>query len=294
MITKLTPWILATRPKTLSTCVVPILVPTILAQALGYRIQWWISILAFLAAICIQIATNLINDALDFKKGADTEKRIGPTRVTQSGLISERQVFGGGIFFFALAFCLGIPLIVYGGWIIGILLLISILCGYLYTGGPYPLSYVGLGDFFVLLFYGFVIPCTVYYLQTNTIDHYVLLSSLQSGLLCTSLIAVNNLRDIEEDSTTGKKTMAVRFGKTFGRIEISFTTLFPFVLNLVWIYFGFPLAAFLPFLVAPLAYKVVSAIWRHEPSPVYNQLLGMVSLVNLLFGLLFSLGLHLQ
>jgi 1,4-dihydroxy-2-naphthoate polyprenyltransferase len=291
---KIEPWFLAARPKTLSTCIIPVVVPTFLAHSLGYDSKWWLALFSFLGALCIQVATNLVNDALDYKKGADTDQRIGPMRVTQSGLLSSNQVLFGGMLFFLLAFFLGVPLIFHSGWIIGIILSICILCGYLYTGGPFPLSYVGLGDLFVLLFYGFVFTCTVYYIQTGVLDRYILVASLQCGLLSTVLIAINNLRDIEEDAVTGKSTLAVRFGKTFGRIEITFLLIFPFLLNIFWMNASFEKAAFLPLLLIPIALKLARAIWKNEPSRLYNKFLGLASLLNLLFGILLSLGLYLQ
>ena len=144
-------WILAFRPKTLTAAFVPILVATALAwSAVGRALNWPLGLLALASALCIQIGTNLVNDAVDFKKGTDTPARLGPTRVTQSGLLSANKVLAAAAIFFVFALLFGLPLVQFGGLPLLAIGLLSILCGYLYTGGPYPLAYYGWGDVFVI------------------------------------------------------------------------------------------------------------------------------------------------
>ena len=287
-------WMMATRPKTLTTAIIPMLLGTILATRSIATIQWELLWFGIASAVCIQIGTNLINDALDFKKGSDTATRIGPKRVTQSGLLSMQQVFTVGILFFITALLLCIPLIQQGGWPIFVAMLISVLCGYLYTGGPLPLSYCGLGDPFVLIFYGFVAPSIMYYVQAGAMDSSVFLAGTQTGLLAVALIAINNYRDHIDDAKANKLTLAVRFGKRFARLEITAAILIPFILNISWISYDAWLAAFLPIMTLPLGIIVINYMWKHDPTPALNRYFGFAGLLHLTFGLLLCLGLYLS
>jgi 1,4-dihydroxy-2-naphthoate octaprenyltransferase len=283
-------WIMAARPKTLTAAIAPILVGTTLAQAAFYPARWDLALFALLSSIFIQIGTNLINDSIDFKKGTDNETRIGPQRVTQSGLLSSKTVMAGGFACFLIAALLGIPLLLQGGWVIVAIGLLSLLCGYVYTGGPYPLAYVGLGDLFVLIFFGLVAVGGVYYLDTGVFDLKPVVAGVQVGLLATVMIAINNFRDAAGDKNTGKRTLAVRFGSTFSRTEITLLCLIPFALNYYWYDLGLIWAGVLPLVAFPLALRVILKIWSTEPSPVFNAYLGMSALLHLLFGVLLSVG----
>jgi len=283
-------WILASRPKTLTAALVPIITATALVYALELPIKWWVSFFALLSSFCIQIATNFVNDASDFIKGADTEKRIGPQRVTQSGLFTSRQVFAMAAVFFALAMLFGIPLVIEGGWPIVILGLLSIFFGYAYTAGPFPLAYLGLGDLFVLLFFGFVAVSGLFFLHAHFVATPVFILSMQVGLLATVLIAINNLRDFFQDREVHKRTLAVFLGITGARIEITLLVLSPFVIGVYWWFHGFEWSFYLPFISLPLAIKILISIWKTPPSPAYNQFLGMGAGLHLLFGLLISIG----
>lgn len=287
-------WLLASRPKTLTASIIPVIVGTALADAVLLDMNWTIAFFALLCAMLIHVATNLINDALDFKKGADTKTRIGPTRVTQSGLLPMSYVYWAGIGCLGLAFIFGIPLMIKGGFPIALLLIVSIACAYLYTGGPFPLAYHGLGDLFVLLFFGLGAVVGVYYLQTMFVDDRAILAGVQIGMLATVLIAINNLRDRTEDAKANKRTLAVRFGVTFMRYEITLFTFVPFLLNMVWLKFGYLLAGMLPWLALPLAIKVVTGILKLEPGALYNRFFAQAALLHLLFGLLLSLGFMLK
>lgn len=240
-------WVLAARPKTLTVAIIPILVGTFLAKASAVSIDWSLMWFGMASAIFITIGTNLNNDALDFKKGTDTADRLGPKRATQSGLLSADQVLAGGWICYALAFAAAIPLIVKGGIILLLLMVVSITCGYLYTGGPMPLSYCGIADLFVLIFYGFVSICSMYYLQTGFVNLSSILAGLQIGLLAMLLLSLNNLRDYEGDAKANKKTLAVRFGVEFGKWQITALILTTFFLNPLWVAHKYWLAAILPF-----------------------------------------------
>jgi 1,4-dihydroxy-2-naphthoate octaprenyltransferase len=283
-------WLLATRPKTLTAALIPVIVGTTLASTVEQDIQWSIAFFALLCAFCIQIGTNYINDALDFKKGADTATRVGPLRATQSGVLKMKDVYYAGLGAFGLALLFGIPLIIQGGFPIFFLLIISVICGYLYTGGPAPLAYHGLGDIFVLLFFGIVSTSAVFFLQTHYVDDKAILAGTQVGLLATVLIAVNNLRDRQEDAKVNKRTLAVRFGVTFARYEIALCVLLPFFLNMLWFQSGYVPAGMFPWLALPLAIKIICYIWQMEPGPIYNRYLAQAALLHLLFGLCLSMG----
>lgn len=283
-------WCMAARPKTLTTSLIPISMGTILATSSVEQIKWFTAFFTLLSAILIQIGINLINDALDFKKGADNEHRIGFKRVSQLGLLTPQQVLRGGFICFALSLLAGIPLIVEGGWLFLSVLLVCMTFGYLYTGGPMPLAYYGLGEPFVLLFFGWVCTATAYYAQTHRIDYYPFLAGTQMGLLAVAILAINNLRDIKGDAQANKKTLAVLFGKIFAKTEISFCSLVPFFLGLYWLKAGHTFGALLPFLILPIVYRNLKLIWQQDPSPLYNRFFIQSALIHLLFGLLFIAG----
>lgn len=273
-------WLMAARPKTLTASLIPVVVGTVLAWK-HQPIDWVLALCSLFCAVALQIGTNLINDALDFKKGVDTDKRVGPVRVAQRGLLSPSQVMMGGGFSLALAVLFGIPLVVKGGMAISLFLAVSVLLAYLYTGGPYPLSYQGLGEVFVFLFFGLVATGGAYYIQTLELSREALLTGAQIGLLATLLIAVNNVRDYYQDKQANKKTIVVRFGINFGKGVIAFCAFIPFILN--------PLQ-FLPWITLPLAFLIVRRVWLLTPGKEYNEILGLSALLHLLFGSLLTLG----
>lgn len=284
-------WWPAFRPRTLTAAVVPIAAGTALAGFHGFDLRWWIPVLALLASIFIQIGTNLVNDAVDFFRGADREDRLGPRRITQAGLVSPARVLAVAFGFFLAALLCGLPLVLEGGVPILAIGLLSILCGYAYTAGPFPLAYEGLGDLFVILFFGVVAVCGLYFLLTGQWCLDALVLGLQVGFHCAVLIAINNLRDVRGDARAGKKTLPVRFGVTFARYEIGLLLLMPFLINFYWWKNQALWAAVLGFLALPLALSIAWKIFTTEPSPIYNQFLGQSALVHLSFGLMTSLGL---
>lgn len=283
-------WLLASRPKTLTAAVVPIVVGTSLLKVLGQPVQIWISVLALLSSLFIQIGTNFVNDVLDFRKGADTETRLGPTRVTASGIFSQKTVAWASAFCFLMALICGVPLALHGGMPIVMIGLVSIFFGYGYTGGPFPLAYLGLGDLFVILFFGLVAVTGLVFLQTGAWPIEAIVAGLQIGFHCTILIAINNLRDVNQDVLVGKKTLPVRFGKKFARYEIAFLALAPFVLQAFWLGRLNWISVLLPFLSLPLALKIIKLVFQTEPSRVYNDFLGKSAGLHMMFGLLLSAG----
>ena len=283
-------WLMAFRPKTLTAALVPVLVATALVAAHGHRVIWWITICAILSALCIQIGTNLVNDAFDFKKGADDHRRIGPKRVTQSGLFSARTVLIVAALMFALATALGVPLVLHGGLPIVVIGLVSILCGYAYTAGPFPLAYKGMGDVFVIFFFGVVAVTGTVFLHTGIWSGSAWIAGLQIGMLATVLIAINNLRDIETDREVGKRTLAVRLDVQGARAEIFILLALPYLLNGFWYTQGYLHAALLPLLTLPLAWRLSHEINRHQPGQVYNRFLAWAAALHLSFGALLTLG----
>lgn len=286
-------WLTA-RPKTLAASVVPVLVATALVAAEGFAVTAWISIFAVLSAMMIQVGTNYINDAIDYLKGADGETRLGEARATQQGWFTARGVLAFGIGFFALALALGIPLVWQGGWPIVAIGVTSLLMGYAYTGGPLPLAYLGLGDLFVVIFFGLIAVGGVVFLQTNALPTSALVAGLQVGLLATVLIAINNLRDLDQDALVNKKTLAVRLGPKLGRFEVLGLVLGSYALGFYWLSRDFKYAFALPLLALPLAVRVVWRLMRSRAGREYNQLLAQAALLHMLFGMLLGIGLLLR
>jgi 1,4-dihydroxy-2-naphthoate octaprenyltransferase len=210
-------WIDAARPKTLGASLAPILI----GAALAYRHGAFSPLLTFISlasALCIQIATNFCNDYCDFKKGADAQ-RVGPVRATQAGLIAPETMLRATIITFALAVTLGAILVARGGAPILIIGILSVAFGALYTAGPYPLAYIGLGDLFVLIFFGPVAVAGTYYVNTLSWSLDAAILGLIPGLLAVGILVVNNLRDYESDRVARKRTLVVTLGERFGKFE---------------------------------------------------------------------------
>lgn len=222
-------WILAARPKTLIASLSPVLIGTTLAWSEKY-FNVWIFLLTILTGLGIQIATNVTNDLFDFLKSSDTEERIGPVRVTQSRLLSIPQVKQGLIVIFLTTALLGSGLVLRGGMIIALLLSLALAFAILYTAGPFPIAYLGLGEFFVLIFFGPVATGCTYYLQTMHFALLPFIAGLCPGLIGCAVLIMNNLRDREQDSKFEKKTLIVRFGKTFGNWEYALCLLLPIII----------------------------------------------------------------
>ena len=211
-------------------------------------------------------------------------------RSAQMGLLTPEKLLWGGWICLTLALLFGIPLVVAGGWVLVVIGLFSLLFAYGYTGGPFPLAYKGLGETFVLLFFGLIAVGGTFFVQTGLWPLGAVVAGLQVGCLATVLLAVNNLRDVLQDQKAGKKTLPVRFGIPFGRLEICGLLVFPFILNLFWISRGCGWRAILPFLAAPFAFEVGRGVMRHAPGPIYNYFLARVALTQLNFGGMLAVG----
>ena len=211
-------WILAIRPRTLSAGAAPVVAASGLAAADGVFARLP-AVAALAGALLIQIATNLANDYYDFVKGGDTGERLGPVRVTQAGILPPKAVFGGMVVTLALATLVGVYLAWVAGWPVIAIGLVSMLMAICYTGGPYPLSYNGLGDVFVFVFFGLVATATTYYVQAGAWSAGAILAGAGLGAFSTAMLVVNNLRDRETDGAAGKHTLAVRFGDRFTVVQ---------------------------------------------------------------------------
>lgn len=285
-------WWLAARPKTLTAATVPIAVGTALAYTHG-KMQPLAALMALLGALFIQIGTNFANDLFDFKKGTDTEERLGPMRVTSAGLVKPNQIAIATALSMTMAFVCGIYLIVVAGWPLLAVGLISIFCGIIYTGGPFPLAYNALGDVFVFLFFGIVATVGTYYVQALALDPMAFFYACQVGALGTAILIVNNLRDIVTDKKSRKITTAVLMGpkatRAFYVLMVTFAYLVP-VIGVVAL--GSPLTVLLAWLSLPLGIKAVRALYASE-GVALNPVLGQTAKLQLVSGLLLALGIAL-
>ena len=286
---KLQSWILASRPRTLPAAVVPVMVGSALAIYQGIFFPVY-SVIALLCSVLIQIGTNFTNDLYDHLKGTDTKERKGPLRVLAFGLISIKEMEWGIFLVFLIAFLLGLYLVYEVGIIVLWIGIFSILAGLAYTAGPFPLAYNGLGDLFVFIFFGIVGTVGTYYIHTHSFTLLAFLISLPVGALITNILIVNNYRDIEEDKTAGKKTLAVLLGREFSRYEYIFFILVSFFIPfLLHFKYDFSFWVFLPYLTLPIAISLVKMIYGLS-GPALNKTLELSAKFSALFGFLLSIG----
>lgn len=288
-LTKVQIWILAARPKTLWAAVAPVMIGSAIATA-DRSFYAPAALVALFSAVMIQIGTNLANDYFDFKKGSDQPDRLGPTRVTQAGLVSPEAVKRATIIAFGLAFTGGIYLVVRGGWPIAIVGFLSILFGVLYSAGTRSISHTGSADLFVLLFFGPVAVAGTAYVQALQFSWAAALTGLAPGLFSTAILAVNNLRDIESDRRAGKKTLAVRFGTTFARAEYGTAMILGCLFPLLFLYGenGHPWTLLASLAVVPTI-PLIARVNRLGGKPL-NSVLANTGKILLLFSVLFSIG----
>lgn len=284
-------WILAARPATLTAAFVPVAVGTAVASITG-GMQILPALAALLGAFAIQIGTNFANDVFDAEKGADTEERLGPTRAVAAGLLSNAAVRAGMIASFAFATLCGLYLVAVAGWPIVAIGVASILSGIAYTGGPYPLGYHGLGDVFVMIFFGFVAVTGTCFVQTGTVETLALAASIPVGTLATAILVVNNLRDRETDVKAGKRTLAVRFGRRGAEIEYFLCLALAYLVPLA-LAPTLGSVVLLPLLTAPLGLRLFARL-RREDGAALNPVLVDTAKLLLLHGVLFAAGLGLS
>jgi 1,4-dihydroxy-2-naphthoate polyprenyltransferase len=283
-------WASAARVRTLPASVAPVLIGVVLAYAdgLGHAPAAWA---ALLGAILIQVGTNYANDYFDFVKGADTAERQGPRRAVQSGLISPDAMRRATVLVFGLAVLVGLYLVARGGWPIVVVGVASILCGVLYTGGPYPLGYRGLGDLFVLLFFGPVAVAGTYWVQALELDWRPIVAGLGPGLISVAILAVNNLRDRETDAKAGKRTLAVRLGARFTRLEYTTAVLLACLCPLVFMAAGVAgVGMLLPLMTLLAAWPVHRTVWRRSDGTALNGALADTGRLLMLYAVLFCIG----
>jgi len=282
-------WMLAVRPKTLPAAVGPVLVGTALvAGDQAFRIGP--ALAALLAALLLQIGSNLANDVFDFKKGMDTKERTGPMRVTQAGLLNPCQVLAGMWTVFVLAFLIGTYLIWVGGWPILLIGVLSIITAIAYTGGPYPLGYHGLGEIFVFIFFGPVAVCGTYYVQAGFIGASAWWASIPMGFLICAILVVNNYRDMETDKKGGKRTLAVRLGPSCTRWEYYFFLMASQLVPLImWLSGEYSLWMIMSWISLPLIRPLVRDV-QTKKGVALNATLAGTARFTLIFSILFSIG----
>ena len=288
-------WVLASRPKTLGAAVAPVMVASALAFENG-KFAFWPMLACLVGSLLLQLGTNFANDYFDFVQGADTEERLGPVRVTQAGLIAPETVRNAFILMFALVAVPGVYLSFVGGWPVFVIGLLSVISGILYTAGPYALAYLGLGDIFVLIFFGVVATVGTYYVQALELNVPIFLASLGPGLFSTAILAVNNLRDRLTDTESRKRTLAVRFGAQFARIEYLLCCLVACLMP--WAIYGFTSEKHPYSLVASFTFlwciPTLIKVFKLDADPALNPLLGQTGKFLLVYSALFSIGWVLQ
>jgi 1,4-dihydroxy-2-naphthoate polyprenyltransferase len=284
-------WLMAARPRTLPAAVAPVLVGTALAATDGtFRPLTFVA--ALVGALFIQVGTNLSNDYSDARRGADTEDRLGPVRVTAGGLVPPRQVLIATYVAFAVAVLAGVYLIATAGWELLLVGAASILAGVLYTGGPRPYGYEGLGEVFVFLFFGVVAVAGSYFAQVEELEWEAFVLAVPVGLLASAILVVNNVRDLETDRRAGKRTLAVRLGRERARALFAAMVAVAFLsAPLPWLLGSLSPWLLLSWLALPLAVPLVSTVRTRTDGPSLNGALAGTGRLQLAFCVLLSAGL---
>jgi len=285
-------WVMAARPRTLPAAIAPVLVGTAAAVEVSGDIRVGAFIAALVGSIFIQIGTNLANDYSDARRGADTADRLGPVRVTSSGLVAPRRVLVATWVAFAVAVAAGIYLATVAGVVILILGAASILAGVLYTGGPRPYGYEGLGELFVFLFFGLVAVNGSYYVQLERLDWLPFGLSLGVGFLATAILVVNNVRDLETDRRAGKMTLAVRLGRRRTRSLYALLIVAAFAaVPITLLAADGPAWGLLVLLAAPLVRRPLGAVMTRTDGPSLNGALAGTGALLAAFSALLAAGL---
>jgi 1,4-dihydroxy-2-naphthoate octaprenyltransferase len=281
-------WVLASRPATLPVAVAPVAVGTAVAAVTG-PIRWPAVLAALFGALAIQVGTNFANDVFDFEKGTDDERRIGPVRAVQRGLLTPRAMRLGMIVAFGIATLAGVYLTAVAGPVIVAIGVLSIASGIAYTGGPYPLGYHGLGDVFVFVFFGAVATIGTTFVATGAAPGLAWLASVPVGALATNVLVVNNVRDREGDARTGKRTLAVRFGRRFGIAEYAALLVAAYGAVLATALVGAPWAA-VALVTAPFGAALLRRLIAAKDGPAHNALLAASAKLMLATSALYAIG----
>lgn len=285
-------WIAAARPKTLPAAIVPVAVGTAVAEASG-GMAVCAALAALGGALAIQIGTNFANDVFDAEKGADGPDRLGPVRAVASGLIRAATMKRAMIAAFAVATAFGLYLAWVGGWPVVAIGVASIISGIAYTGGPWPLGYHGLGDVFVMIFFGFVAVCGTAYVQLGHVPCLAVYAAIPVGALATAIIVVNNLRDREQDARSGKRTLAVRLGRRGALVEYVGLLASAYIVVIVLAVSHERWLLLLPVATGPIAVARVRALAGAVTGPEYNKCLAATGALMMAFGVLFAIALGL-
>ncbi len=290
--TSLQAWMLAIRPKTLPAGAMPVVLGSVLAAVDGGFLPLP-ALVALICALGIQVATNFINEIYDFRKGADTPERLGPTRTVAAGIISEKSMIRVSAFLVGTVFLLGLYLVFTSGWPIFLIGVLSLLFAWAYTGGPCPIAYSGLGDIFVFVFFGLVAVGGTYYVQAHSLSATVLLAAVTPGAFSVNILLVNNIRDIATDRTVGKMTLPARIGARWARRLYVVLMFLAFLVPALLYMKGYSPWGMLSLLSAPLAISMIRQLYASEGRELNNVLAGTGKLMTL-HGLLFSVGLLIQ
>lgn len=287
-------WLMAARPKTLPAAAAPVLIGAGLA-AHRSTFRPLPAVAALVGALLIQVATNLANDYYDFVRGSDTDRRVGPVRVTQAGLLTPGAVRRGMVATLAAAFAVGVYLVGVGGWPIAVVGLASLACAVAYTGGPYPLGYHGLGDPFVFIFFGLVAVGGTYWVQALSLPVDALWAGAGVGALSTAILVVNNLRDIPTDAAAGKRTLAVRLGRRGSQVEYAALVGFGLAVPVVGVAaLGWPGASLATLAVgAPAVVPLRRVVGFREPAdllPALGETARVVALYGVVLGTALAWG----
>jgi len=284
-------WLMAARPRTLGLSITPVVVGAALAWAVDGQIHWPAVVAALIASMFIQVGTNLHNDAVDSERGGDGPDRVGPLRVTASGLLSGRKIKHGACTAFAVAAVMGVYLIAVGGWPILVLGLLSIASGWAYTGGPWPIAYTPLGELFVIAFFGVGAVGGTYWLCAGHLGGPVLAAGLALGLMTGAVLLVNNFRDREADARVGRRTLAILVGPRGTAAIYAAMMLLPFALLL-------PIGRALPdrhvwlaLFALPLTLALIVRFMREPPGRGFNRILVWTVQIQIVFSLLLAASL---
>ncbi len=287
-------WLMAARVRTLPAAIAPVLVGTALAGYFGvfHPLRF---VAALIGAMFIQVGTNLSNDYSDARRGADAEDRLGPVRVTAGGLVPPRQVLIATYLTFGVAVLAGAYLIAVAGWQLVLVGAASILAGVLYTGGPRPYGYEGLGELFVFLFFGIVAVAGSYFVQVEHLDWEAFALAVPVGLIASGILVVNNVRDIDTDRRAGKRTLAVRLGRRGTRVLFAVIVYLAYLLApVIWVFGPLEPWVLLPWLTLPLAAGVVRVVRNRTDGASLNGALARTGMLQLVFCALLAAGLLLS
>lgn len=287
-------WVSASRPQTLPASVIPVLIGSSIAHH-HQLFRWDTTLVALICALLIQIGTNFANDYYDFAKGADREDRIGFIRATSAGLVTPEAMFRATYITMAIAFFTGLYLVWVAGWPVFLIGVFSLIFGVAYTGGPYPLGYNGLGDLFVFIFFGFAAVMGTYYVNALEWSLDTAVASLPVGALAVNILVINNLRDIDQDVLSGKKTLGVLLGEHALKTEYLLLLALSYgSLLLLDIIFNYSLWIYLPLLSLPAALVLLRQVLLHDDKRSLNKTLERTAQFMVLFGILLSFGIYLS